>query len=178
MKREKFVIIPHKDKSEIVPTDLSPDEFFNYALDNHIRWIKRVKKPAFPFFIQFYHKDSKRISVVVVEQGKGSPYCSPMDYAKGIIHQFDPDYYIVLAEVWAKMLEGGNKAVRRFAKNVKYGDIEKMAERKELLMAIGRTKDGQVEFYKSYNIVRNSNDEIIELKKEEGVQGFETRKLP
>jgi hypothetical protein len=175
LKREKFIII--KNKREVVPIVLSPNEFFDYALENHIRWIKEIKKPAFPFFMQFYHKDTKRINVVVVEQGKGSPYCSPMDYAKGIIHKFDPDYYIILAEVWAKMLEGKDHA-KRFAKNLKYGDIEKMAERKELLVAVGRTKDGQVEYYKSFKIVRNSNDEIIELKEEEGVEGFESRKLP
>ena len=166
-------------KNETLPTDLSPNEFFEYALENHISWIKKVKNPAYPFFLQFYHKDTRKIEVVVVDQREGSRYCSPMDYAKGIIQKFDPDYYIILAEVWAKMLEGGgSEHVKSFARNVKYGDIEKMAERKEMIIAVGRTKDGQNEFYKSFQIIRNSSDEIIELKQDKGSKGFETQKLP
>ena len=155
------------------PHELSPNEFFEFALENHKRWILEVKNPKLPCFMQFYMKEARKtVAIALAGTPKGH---SPLDFARGIIEKFDPDYYIVLAECWCKQV---SKDTKFDTSNLKYGDIEKMSDSYEILTAVGKSKDGTSEFFKSFSIVRNDKEEIIELKEQEQADSFETSKLP
>jgi len=136
-------------------TILSAKEFFNQAFEHHTNWMLKIKKPAFPFFMQFYNKRRNEIEVVIVAD---CPY-SPLEYAKPLIEKHDPDYYIVLSEAWVK--QTNPKDYEEMKNNYQYGDIKKSPDRKEILQVTGKSKDGKSTFGKSLVIIRNEKKEII-----------------
>ncbi len=136
---------------------LSAKEFFSFAYKHHTDWMLRIKKPAFPFYMQLYNKRNNVIELVVVAH---CPY-SPLDSARPIIEKRDPDYYIVLAEAWMKMVNP--LEAQNYNDNYQYGDIRKSPDRIEILQVTGKSKDGKSVFGKSMRIVRNEKKEIIRL---------------
>jgi len=136
-------------------TILSAKEFFSQAFEHHTNWMLKIKKPVFPFFMQFYNKRRNEIEVIVVAD---CPY-SPLEYAKPLIEKHDPDYYIVLSEAWVK--QTNPKDYEELKNNYKYGDIKKSPDRKEILQVTGKSKDGKSNFGKTLVIIRNEKKEII-----------------
>jgi len=158
---------------------MTAQEFFDQAFNHHKEWMIRIKNPAFPFYMQLYHKKLNQIDVVVVAESK----FSPLDYAQTIIEKRDPDYYIVLSEAWMRMMKT-KENLETIQKNYHYGDIKKSPDRVEVLTVAGRSKDGKEQFSRNLKIVRNKKNEIVrfddlfvEGKNITKVQA-ETRKLP
>lgn len=153
----------------ILPQELTAQQFFDFSWEDHKNWILKVKKPKFPFFIHLYKKagqskeiGSAVINVAVVIDTDGR---SPLDSARGIIEKFDPDYYLVLAEGWAKFhdVKKNTETHDKFLENYKYGDIQKLKEKVEVMQVTGKSKDGKHEYQKTMRIVRNESDEIIDF---------------
>lgn len=166
-------------KSKKPKKPLTAKEFFEMAFNHHTEWMIRVKKPAFPFYMQLYNKSRNQIDVVVVAD---SPY-SPLDCAKPVIEKRDPDYFIVLSEAWMRSMKT-KEDFNEIKKNYQYGDIKKSQDRVEVLTVYGKSKDGKEQFSKNLKIIRNNKNEIIKFD-ELIVNGFnvtnihpETRKLP
>ncbi len=143
--------------------DLTAKEFFDFSWEDHKNWILKVKKPRFPFFIHLYKKEGARIDVVVVTDAGGR---SPLDSARGIIEKFDPDYYLVFGEGWAKFYDVSKNNTEQhddFLKDYKFGDIEKLQEKVEVMQISGKSKDGLHKYEKTLRIIRNKSEEIIDF---------------
>lgn len=137
---------------------LTAQEFFSQAFEHHTEWMIRVKKPAFPFYMQLYHKSTNGIEVVVVAECEKSP----LDYARTIVERYDPDYYIVLSEAWMTSLPS-QEDFKKMKENYQYGDIKKRPDKIEVLTVIGKSKDGKDQYSKNVKIVRNKKREIIKF---------------
>ena len=145
-------------KPRKVKGDLNPQKFFEEAMKFHKDWMLKVRKPQIFMFLQLYKKEQKRIQVIAIQaDGKHSP----LDCARPIIERFDPDYYIVFGEGWAKAVpkDEGSKYIDSY----QYGDISKLpkTQRLEMLIAIGKSKDGKHKFERTYKIKRNEREEVV-----------------
>ncbi len=153
----------NKSRYESLKTqkNLRFEEFFDQSVKHHTEWMMFIKKPVFKFFLLTYKMSESLIRVhVFMTTPEGH---SPLDFAKPIIEQVDPDYYVVLSEAWARLFKNQQEA-REFAnKEYQYGDIEKSSDRVEMLVASGKSKDGKNEKSKVFTLKRNEQGDIIEL---------------
>lgn len=99
---------------------------------------------------------------------------SPVNLVKPIVSDFQPEFYMVLSEAWCKILPRTEES-RQTIKNMKYGDIEKMKNKIEVLMLMARSIDGKYERLETWEIIRS--DRKIDLKKQPDGK-FESSKLP
>ena len=163
-------------KPRKVKGELNPEKFFEEAMEFHKDWMIKVRKPQIFMFLQLYKKEQKRIQVIAVQ---ADGIHSPLDCARPIIERFDPDYYITFGEGWAREVPEDERST--FLDNYQYGNIHKLpkAQRIEMLVAVGKTKDGIHKFEQVYKIKRNEREEVIgfeDFKHDKGT--LESPKLP
>lgn len=152
--------------------------FFEECVDHHLKWMVEVKEPKI-LSVLFMKKDAdKKIAVVPIHIL--TPDVSPLDVTKNLVTKSDPDSYLIISEAWLKTLDKelyDGLTDDQLLNMFKRGEIEKMSDKREALMVIGRHRNGKDEYIKQFLIIRNEKHHVIGF--EEMKKGrFVTRKLP
>ena len=156
----------------------SVETFFKEAKELHLKTITGFES-AVP--VVFMLKNNKMMICPIM----GCQDRSPMDALKPIVEATSPTAYIFCAESWMKMYDQKDPKQKakaeRDRKKLKYGDISKMKDKKEVMIRIGSSMDNKVKISEICDIIRDKQNKIIDLVIREDLSNkdeFESTKLP
>ena len=81
---------------------------------------------------------------------------SPMDFVQGLVDVNSPDMYCFVSEAWMKFMPHSQS--KEYEKNYHHGDVSKDSQKQECLIFLGKTKDGEQQYYKVFEITRGKNN--------------------
>lgn len=113
----------------------------------------------------------KNDTLAICPLAVSSPMRNPINLVKSIVDHEQPEFYITVAEAWG--IQSTVMGLKEM--NLKYGDIAKMSEKMEMLLIIGRSKDGAIKRDDIWYIKRDGDK--IGFVKEEG-STLESKRLP
>lgn len=140
--------------------------------DMAMRKAKRAPSPAMMYLLFL----PNQIDVVPLEGFGGR---SPMDMVKPVLAKLNPDAYVCCAEGWFRRLkkserENWNKELKKY----KYGEIQKMADKKECLTVNGSNKKGDWTKAEFFTIARDADDNITDFVEDNQEPELHSDKLP
>ena len=123
-----------------------------------------------------YLKRGKEVGICPIISD-GEPH-SPMDHLKEIIYETKPDAYLFASEAWMAMEKKGSSKTKDLLKKYKYGDIEKLKTKQEVLIMTGSTMDKKHQVHKVFKMKRNKAGEVTKLTEQKKISGFKSHKEP
>jgi len=130
-----------------------PDMMWKFVSDltyKHMEGLKdkMIPAPCVIYALHFPHI----VDIIPISGFRGR---SPMDFIKPALAAENPDAWLVIAEGWMRMMKASDERKKEIEK-MRYGDIAKRSDKKEVLTVHAGSKDGTLTGYaKMYYIVRD-----------------------
>jgi len=148
--------------------------------------LKGLQSPS-PCIVYSLQPNSRKVAVCAIMCENESP----MNYVKKVVEKTKPICYVVVTEAWMAPLP--KDMIKKLAKEtpddafdkvnddprIRRGYAEKNPDRDEVLMFSARSRDGRFEENKMYQIIRNKEQKVTDVK-DITLPGmdFKSKKLP